>query len=554
MPVFVLAVRPRRALPVLCLGLLFAAAPLAGQAPVRSRVHVPDAVPTRSVTGVVAERGPNSHWGAADTQLVRWTAPAYPDGMSAPAGPDRPSPRLVSQVVNREDRALANAVGASSFLWQWGQFLDHDIDLTGEGHEPFPISVPAGDPFFDPAGTGRALIYLFRSAHDPATGGVSGSARQQLNFITSCIDASNVYGSDPLRARALRALDGTGRLRTSEGDLLPFNEDGLPNGGNTSAHLFLAGDERANEQIGLTAMHVVFVREHNRLADTIRATRPAWSGERIYQYARAMVAAEMQAITYREFLPVLLGPDALSPYDGYRLETNPGIANIFSTVAFRVGHTMLNERLLRLQADGRTIPAGVLPLADAFFRPGLLQEPGALEALLRGLAAQQARAIDPFITNAVRNFLFGVPGQGGFDLASLNIQRGRDHGLPDYNTAREQLGLAPKTSFAAVSSNPEIQDRLAEAYGTLDKVDPWVGGLAEDPVAGGLVGEFFHAVIKRQFENLRDGDPFWYENDLDPVALAYVRSMTLGKIIRLNTEIGDELPLDVFKAPANAPF
>jgi len=474
--------------------------------------------------------------------------------MSGPAGAARLSAREVSNIVNREDRAIANPVGASSFLWQWGQFLDHDIDLTDADVEPMPIPVPLGDRFFDPTQSGRAVIDFFRSAYDLRTGHVSGSPREQLNFITSCIDASNVYGSDARRANALRTMDGTGRLRLGPDGLLPMNTEGFPNGGGDSPDLFLGGDVRANEQIGLTALHVVFAREHNRLADALRATRPGWSGERIYHRARAIVGAEMQAITYREFLPVLLGPDALAPYRGYQQDVDPGIANIFSTAAYRVGHTMLNERLLRLQADGRTIPAGVLPLAQAFFRPSLLREAGALEALLRGLAAQRARAVDPFLTDAVRNFLFGRPGAGGFDLAALNIQRGRDHGLPDYNSAREQLGLARKNSFASISSDPDVQDRLEAAYGSVDEIDAWVGGLAEDRVGAGLLGEFFMTVVKRQFENLRDGDAFWYELDLDAQTLAYVESLTLGAIIRMNTEIGEELPLDVFHAPDRAPF
>jgi hypothetical protein len=428
------------------------------------------------------------------------------------------------------------------------------MDLTESVAESYHILVPQGDPFFDPAGTGVAQMPFFRSLYDSATGGSAASPRQQMNQVTAYIDASNVYGSDAVRAAALRTRDGTGRLRTSAGNLLPFNVDGLPNGGGPLPDLYLAGDVRANEQIGLTSMHVLFVREHNRLADLIRAANPRLSDEMIYQTARRLVGAEMQAITYREFLPLLLGRNALSPYRGYRKEVDPSIANMFSTVVFRVGHTMLNERLLRLLANGRAVAEGALPLAEAFFNPLLLQRRGALEALLRGFAAQRARAIDPFVVDAVRNFLFGAPGAGGFDLASLNIQRGRDHGLADYNSARSKLGLGQKTSFATISSDPEIQDRLETAYGSIDLIDPWVGGLAEDRWRDALVGEFFFTVLKKQFENLRDGDPFWYERDLDPAARQFIENLTLSRIIRLNTQIGGELPDDVFRARNNAPF
>ena len=521
--------------------------------PLRARSHLAAPPPARLIDGSNPSRA-DPLWGAAGMPLVRWTRARYDDGWSAPAQRLRPNPRVVSNLVNREDRAIPNPLGASSFLWLWGQFLDHDIDLTGAGDEAFPIAVPMGDPLFDPDGSGDVAIEFFRSVYDPATGIPLVAQRQQLNLVTSCIDASNVYGSSAERAQALRTLDGTGRLRTSPGELLPFNTDGMPNDGGDSPELFVAGDIRANEQAGLTAMHTVFVREHNRLAGQLRSANPRASGEQIYQWARMLVGAEMQAITYREFLPALLGPEALTPYEGYRQEVDPSITNIFSTAAYRIGHSMLNPLLPRLRSGGSSVAAGPLPLADAFFRPALLQEPGAIEALLRGFAAQRARAIDLFITDAVRNFLFGQPGAGGFDLASLNIQRGRDHGLPDYNTVRVELGLAAKTSFAAISSDPEIQGRLEQAYGSLENIDPWVGGLAEDRLHGALVGEMVYTVLTRQFRNLRDGDPYWYELSLDPGARRYVESLTLSAIIRLNTGIGDELQADVFHAPEGSPY
>lgn len=521
--------------------------------PIRSRSNAAQSGRPRPIDGVVPGRD-NPRAGAAGIALVRWTDPDYADAMSSPAGQSRPGARAVSQILCREERAVPNPLGASSFLWQWGQFLDHDLDLTEAGSEAAPIPVPSGDPYFDPGATDQAVIPFFRSVYDLATGHAPDQPRQQVNEVTAYIDASNVYGSDALRATALRTRDGTGRLRTSSGDLLPFNVDRLANSPDDSAELFLAGDVRANEQIGLTALHVLFVREHNRWAARLAAVNPGWSGDRIYQQARRLVGAEMQAVTFREFLPLLLGPDAIPPYAGYQEEVDPSIANLFATVAYRVGHTMLNPVLLRVGPDGLTPPAGPLELRDAFFRPSLLAAPGALEELLRGLAAQRARAVDPFITDAVRNFLFGDPGAGGFDLAALNIQRGRDHGIPDYSACRQALGLAPKTSFAAISSDPEVQSRLQEAYGDVENVDAWAGGVSEDRLPGALVGELFHAILRRQFLNLRVGDPYWYQRGMDSATQNLVESLTLSRIIRLNTAIGDELPDNVFAAPDSSPY
>ena len=188
---------------------------------------------------------------------------------------------------------------------------------TGDG------STTAGLPYHGVGESGLGNLVIHRLLHPLRTG--------------VAVDASNVYGSSASRTMALRTLDGSGRLETSIGDLLPLNEAGLPNAPSDAPRFFLAGDIRANEQVGLTAMHTVFVREHNFWADSIRRAEPRLSGDEVFEYARAMVAAEIQAITYREFLPLLLGRRALPPYRGYDPAVNAGIANEFATAfAMRV--------------------------------------------------------------------------------------------------------------------------------------------------------------------------------------------------------------------------
>lgn len=513
--------------------------------------HDPSEQPTdryRSIDGTGNHR---IHYelGAANTPLRRMMPTDYGDLVASMAGVERPSARAVSNALCADSRPGVNAMGASDFLWQWGQFLDHDIDLSEEQTpaEPAPIPVPTGDPFFDPTGTGLMTINLNRSSYHPGTGNDVAYPRQQMNQITHFIDASNVYGSDGVRAAALRANDGTGRLLVSAGDLLPFNSAGLPNAGGTGPEMFLAGDERANEQVGLTAMHTLFVREHNRLAAEIAASNPELTGEEIYQEARRFVGALMQSITYNEFLPALLGANALGPYLGYRWAVSPAIANEFSTAIFRFGHSALSPILLRLDATGSAIPEGHLPLRDGFFRPDRIVDEGGIEPILRGLASQVCSPIDTELVDDVRNFLFGPPGAGGFDLASLNIQRGRDHGLPSYNDARWMMGLMPRASFAEVNSDPDVQARLASVYTDVDEMDLWVGALAEEPVNGGHVGELAFKVIAKQFTALRNGDRYWYRAALTPEEIDVVESTTLADVIRRNTSIGPELSDDVFR-------
>ncbi len=480
-------------------------------------------------------------WGAAGTAMVRLVLADYADGAHAPAGGNRPSPRAISNAVVAQSGSIPNSRGASDFLWMWGQFLDHDVTETpvADPAEPFDIPVPIGDAWFDPAGTGAVTLPLDRSAYDVIDG-----VRQQVNLITAFIDASNVYGSEDERAHELRTLDGTGRLKISAGDLLPFNENEIPNVPNSDPSFFLAGDVRANEHVALTAMHTVFVREHNYWAGRLAALGQ-FDGEMIYQFARALVAAEMQAITYREFLPVLLGSHALPPYPGYRPDVNPSIANEFATAGYRVGHTMLSPQLLRVQADGSTHPAGNLALAQAFFNPQELSSIG-IDPYLRGLSQQLAQEVDPFVIDAVRNFLFGPPGAGGLDLASLNMQRGRDHGLPSYNDIRDGLGRRRALAFDEISSDGGIRARLARAYSSVDDVDAWLGFLCEDHAPGAMVGPTLRTLLGDQFRRLRDGDRFWYRVYMPQALIHFVESQTLARIIRRNTEIGHELPDNVF--------
>lgn len=527
-------------------------------------VKVIDGREVRSYDG--ANNNPDHpDWGASFEQLQRLAPVDYSDGIASMAGLNRPSPRLVSNRINHQEpgESIPNSVAGSDFVWQWGQFIDHDLDLTDGAEEDANIGVPAGDIHFDPNNTGNVSIRFSRALYDTATGTDESNPRQQENEITSWLDGSMIYGSDDERALALRVDNQSPYLLTSDarigpngallenGGLLPKNTAGLGNANGfieDTESLYLAGDVRANEQLGLTVMHTLFVREHNRLAGIISDSNPDASAEEIFQQARRLVIAMIQHITYADWLPVLIGSDGPGDYSGYDGSVNPTIYNEFSVAAFRLGHSMLNEQLLRLDAQGNPIPAGHVPLAEAFFAaPRLLREASDIDPVLRGLASQPHQRIDTKVVNAVRNFLFGQPGSGGLDLASLNIQRGRDHGVPSLNDTRQALGLPAHNSIDDITSDPELQATLLEAYGDIDEIDLWVGGLAEDPVGDSQLGELFQAILTRQFTELRTGDRFWYERHLTEEEIRLVEGTTLADIITRNTAIGEaELQTNVF--------
>lgn len=495
----------------------------------------------RTITGEDNNEA-NPTWGATEVHFLRIVPADYADGISEPSGENRPSAREISNNIMNQESDIFSRVRATNMVWQWGQFLDHDITLTPESDpsEAFDITVPADDRYF------TNDIPLSRSFFELEDG-----VAQQVNELSAYIDASNVYGSDPERASALRTNDGNGKLLTSDGNMLPFNTTGLPNAPSSSAtDFFLAGDFRANENVGLTSMHTIFVREHNYWAEAISKANADLDGDQIYEAARIIVAAEMQIITYREFLPIILGRRGIPKYKGYNPEINAGISNSFATAGYRFGHTMLPAELIRIDKDGDEISAGHLDLADAFFKPSILTDPtqGGIEPIIRGLARQTAQEVDAKIIDDVRNFLFGAPGSGGFDLAALNIQRGRDHGLADYNTVRKAFGLKKVKDFDDITSNEAVAAALEETYTTVDDLDLWVAALAEDKVREGLVGETMAAILTDQFVRLRDGDRFWYQNYLDPTLQRLLEAQSLCKIICRNTDIGLELPRNVFIA------
>lgn len=480
-------------------------------------------------------------WGQAHQALLRQSSSDYADNLSTLAvrSPNNPNPRTVSNNVCKETTEVPNSRSLSNMVWIWGQFLDHEIDLTPtNSSEPINMTTPSviTDPEEDYPGR---TIPMNRSIHVQNTGVTT--PREQPNEISAFIDGTNVYGSNTERALVLRLQDGSGKLKTSLADnkevILPYNTEGLPNdngpSGDPASSFFLAGDIRANENILLTSIHSLFVREHNRLCDDIIQANPTLMGndEVIYQKARSIVIGIMQNITFDEFLPALIGSQ-VATYQGYDKFVNPGIKAEFSTAIYRLGHSMIPSEI---QIGDN--PSNNIQLRDAFFQPTYIQTNG-IDQLLLGGTTRIMNQIDGKIVEDLRSFLFGPPTNSMLhDLAALNIQRGRDHGLPGYNDVREAYGLTRKPDFSHFVS--ESRTALETLYTDVDSVDPWIGALSEERLSGSSVGELIKTVLLEQFQRLRDGDRFWFERDpnLTEKEKATIRRTTLSDIITRNTEV-----------------
>jgi len=492
----------------------------------------------------------NPTWGASFSEFTRLAPAEYADKISAPTGAQRQNPRKLSNALFAQDSPLRDERGLSDFTWVFGQFIDHDLTLSEGGHEPAMIPVNFPDPHFNPGGAiPNVMIPMMRSEPMEGTGTSEDNPREHFNEISAWLDGSGIYGSDAYRANWLRTFQ-EGKMKVSSDNLLPYNTitsefDGeedidAPHMGDDvgiATRLFVAGDVRANENVLLLSYHTLFVREHNRICEELILQHPDWQDEDIYQHARKIVGGILQNITFDEWLPTM--GVHLAPYTGYQPEVNPSILNGFAAAAFRLGHTLLNGNILVMDEEGNERPEGPMKLRDAFFNPNALVENGGLDPFFRGMGAQIQQEMDAKIVDDVRNFLFGPPGAGGLDLAAININRGRERGLPDFNAYRVALGLTPYRNFSDICQDVDVVEALQSNYADVDDIDPWVGMLAESHMEDALFGETVMAFMELQFGAIRDGDRFYYENDptLSAAEKEAIKSTTMQQVLMRNTNI-----------------
>lgn len=556
----------------------------------------------------------NTRWGSSNTPFTRWLPAEYQDEISLPKGWDpelRINRRILPLVREVSNRILStdNSDVESDPLYThlvtiFGQWTDHDLTFTPhspvirsfsngidcdkscERTEPcFPIQIPEHDPRF--RNHSEECIPFFRSTATCGSGnnghnfGIS-TVRQQMNTLTSFIDLGQVYGSDEAKARFLRDLTtDEGLLRvnmefTDNGrELLPFTDMGA-NMCATRARItndvsieevpcFLAGDERSNENIGLSSLHTLLLREHNRLARALAKLNPHWNGERLYQESRKIMGAYFQVITFRDYLLHIVGPDVLakqlSDYPGYDESVDPSISNVFATAAYRFAHLMVQPFMFRLNETYDEHPEFPSPLLHrAFFTPWRILFEGGLDPILRGLVGRRAKlnTQEHMMHDELRERLFEFSKELALDLAALNMQRGRDHGLPGYNDWRKFCGLSEprnRRELRQVLNNNRLARDLIRLYRTPRNIDVWVGGVAEPFVDGGRVGPLFACLIATQFQRIRQGDRLWWENDkvFTEDQRESLRQASLSRIICDNTGIA-KVPAKPFQFTSKTSF
>lgn len=585
--------------------------------------------------------------GSVNTRYLRIGPARYADGRSQMVtGPD---PRSVSnRIFNDVNGNVFSERGVTQWGNVWGQFIDHNVGHRDEAGTTANLPFNAADPMESFTNT-LGVIPFNRSAAAPGTGVTN--VRQHVNTENSFLDAEAVYGPSDTRLDWLRdgTVDGNPDNNAAT-MLLPNNY--LPHAdarGNPAAAPFMqvdgrllanparatvSGDVRTNEQAALTAVQTLFAREHNRIVAALPANL---SAQDKFQLARAVVIAEIQHITYTEFLPAL--GVSLPTYQGYDPGLNPSVAHEFATVGYRA-HSFIHGEIetetnasrysqatldaleaqgVEVEVDGADVALAV-PDNVLFFNPDLVEQIQ-LGPIMAGLAGESDYRNDETIDNQLRSILFRVPVSGNpdcldgpelpacfdgvVDLGAIDLQRGRDHGMPSYNSMRNSYGLSSKSSFTAITGEStdafpadplltpgnEVNDpncldilaafdingnptdvanedatrvvrrctvaaRLKAIYGSVSTLDAFTGMMAEKHVTGSELGELQLAIWRDQFRAARDGDRFFYRND--PLQ-SYIRNTfgidsrrTLAQVIAANTDVPQaDLPANVFRLPGS---
>jgi len=510
-------------------------------------------------------------WGMAESPYKRLLQQDYDDGVTVPRirsflpGKYLPNTRRIALIVHKPHKSISE--WTNMLLW-FGQSVAHDLSLIASATQPSGepkschcnskdsdcFNVPI--PYEDYHNKDQACITFVRSSPSVKDFSCNLGPREQINLITHWADLSHIYGNNAKTSIKLRLYKG-GLLKYSQ--IPNSSKQQLPRRPGSQCptykrleKCFLAGDPRAEDNAFLTSMHTIWMREHNRIAYELSYLNPKWDDETIFQEARRIAIAEMQHLVYAEYLPAILGdkisrlygllPLQSGYFDKYDYSLYPQIANEFTAAAMRYCHSLVPLDLRKGDANYNlfhTRPTSyyLFNSSLAFYYP---------DAPIRGSLAEWAYYPSPQVNPDLNNYLFNFifPDSKRFSLPVLNIQRGRDHGIPSYNFYRELCGLNFAYSFDELSNIPPyVIARLKSVYQHPNDIDLWTGLVSEYPVEGGTFGATAACIVAKQFRDLKFGDRFYYEGGHDKYTrftldqLSQLRKATVARLLCDNLEI-----------------
>ncbi|XP_050433058.1 peroxidase-like [Adelges cooleyi] len=505
-------------------------------------------------------------WGMANTATTRLLPALYKDGImeirTQKSGRNLDTPRVLSDIfftdLNFEDDLYTMSV------MQWGQLIAHDVTLSPTKNGPSccgfnqpnqpstkslnscqAISVPADDKFYSRFNvTCMDLQRIFNTLDIKC----NITPALPINLNTAFIDASFVYGSSDRISHKLRQFkNGLLKSKKVHGREFPLNvlrPELVCNEGPSTILCIQAGDARANLFPLIAVMQIIFVRIHNWIVFELKKMNNHWDDETLYQEGRRIVCAIVQHITYKHYLPIIIGETYMNAVqltvndEGYNNVydpmVNPQILTEFSGCAFRSFHSMLVNDFELVDSERRVV--GTWKLNDNYNKVSMVAEGKRFDELITAMAHQRMGKMDRFFPVAITGLLFQSDGLGQ-DLESADIGRGRDIGLNTYGQYLKMAGRKYPEHWEDLDGFMEhdMIELLKTKYESIEEVEPFVGGILENSVEGSILGPTFVTVIAEQFSRLQRGDRFYYENgDLvhpfTPEQLQEIRKTSLSML------------------------
>ncbi|CAB9503323.1 Dual oxidase 1 [Seminavis robusta] len=470
-------------------------------------------------------------WGAVHTTRVR----ILPNTTTTSIDQTLPSARRIMEELFRQAPAKPDRV-SNHLLLEFGHIVALDlVRLAHQGvnqSEPFPVPCDGNlqDWVFCPVTQQRySQMDFWRAPHETLTS----KRRATINTQTTYLDLSHLYGTNQEETEMVRAFQG--------GKLLLHKSDGLPHG--------RLREHFQTKSIGFYVWMVILMRFHNLVAEQLAASDDSNTtttrlqqddDEELFQRARQYTIAVYQSIVEQKYIPTLLGRQ-LEPYQGYNPQINPSVDEFFAAVAFRYGHSSTSALVRMLDENWKPLSKDPLFLRDVLGKSSdmVQQQIGTIKVFLRGLTVQPTKATDASIVDDLN--LWGTAA-----TSVVDIQRGRDVGIPPYNQVRHAMGLPRMTSIEELTQNETIvTNALQSLYDNdIDQVDAYVGALVEPPLnVDDFMGPLFTISILDQLTRVRDGDRLWFKN-------IYAREdyevfPTVADLVRLTCRM-DDFPEDAF--------
>ena len=398
-----------------------------------------------------------------------------------------PSPRLVSRrLLTRDEFKPATIVNVLAGAWL--QFEVHDWFSHGKNlpDEPFELELEGDDTWAE------RPMRIERTRNDPFPDG-NGAPATWVTTDSHWWDGSQIYGSDPAFAQALREGRG-GRLRLDADGQLPRDLDDK---------LDLTG-VAGNFWLGLALLHTLFTREHNAIADRLAAEHPDWTDEQLFGKARLITAALMAKIHTVEWTPAIIA----HPTTKFGMR-----ANWYGILGKRLGKRSRNEVLGGIPGsatDHHGVPYSLTEefvavyrmhplLPDDFTFRSIESDEVLQERTFRELGVDDVRDRLDEVGFVDALYSFGIAHPGAItlhnyprflqelrkpdgtvvDLAAIDVLRIRERGVPRYNEFRRLFHLKPAETFEELTDDPEWARELREVYGDVEQIDLMIGLYAE---------------------------------------------------------------------------